>query len=132
MLPMVPMVRPHMVVVSGAGERTRAARLLGSLESRVHDRADRPGTTPAIGAAAKAGINLGRSPRAAGTRAETGLHVAIGEDVAGANDHVDFRSLERFKRTCDFSYLAPAFWESKPVPPFSVAVPCHTASEPGP
>jgi hypothetical protein len=96
----------HVLVIGPAGERAGAAGFLGGRpEGLVHDRADGAGAAPAIRAAAEAGIDLRGRARTAGAGAQAGPHVAIGEDVAGADDH-GICSLEEFKTTSVLSDLA--------------------------
>lgn len=63
--------------------------LLG--EGLIHDGANGDGATATLRAAAKAAIDLGRSAGTVGARVETGTHLAIREDIAGADDHRDLQ-----------------------------------------
>src|SRR3954451_1567107 len=67
---------------------TLAGRSLGCAQRVGDDRPQRPRATAAVRAAAEALIDLGRGARAARPRVETGAHIVVGEDVAGADDHV--------------------------------------------
>src|SRR4051794_13252511 len=67
---------------------TLAGRSLGCAQRVGDDRPQRPRATAAVWAAAEALIDLGRGARAARPRVETGAHIVVGEDVAGADDHV--------------------------------------------
>src|SRR3954452_7744433 len=66
---------------------TLAGRSLGCAQRVGDDRPQRPRATAAVRAAAEALIDLGRGARAARPRVETGAHIVVGEDVAGADDH---------------------------------------------
>src|SRR5687768_344160 len=56
-------------------------------ERLVHDGPDRAGAAPAIRTAAETAIHLSGRARAVRPRMKAGFYVAIGKDVAGADDH---------------------------------------------
>jgi hypothetical protein len=79
----------ELVSVGGRRRGTSAAadRATGAGQSFIHDLADRPGATAALGAAAKAAINLaGRARRRMGAG---GAYFVVAEDVGGAVDHLN-------------------------------------------
>lgn len=63
------------------GCRSRGKRL-------VHDAADGARATSALSAAAEAMVDLTGGPRGGVARAQRCAHVVVGEDVAGADDHL--------------------------------------------
>ena len=75
------------VMMTRAGHGASAACLLRGFESRAHDGPDRPGAAAAIRRAAKALIDLGGCARAARAGLHARLHVTVGQDVAGTDDH---------------------------------------------
>jgi len=66
----------------------------------IHDGADCRGAAPALGAAAEGAIDLGRRAGAIRARVEARTHRAIGEDIAGANDHEDLQFGVALTSTC--------------------------------
>src|SRR4051794_9814740 len=61
--------------------------LFGGAKRVRDDRAQRAGAASAIRAAAETLVDLRRGARAARPRIEAVAHIAIGEDVTGADDH---------------------------------------------
>jgi hypothetical protein len=74
---------------SAARKRTSAAFGFGARQSVFHDRTDGARAAAAIGTAAEAAVNLGRSARTIGPGAETRFDGSVREDVAGADDHAN-------------------------------------------
>jgi len=60
---------------------------LGAAERFVHDAADGPGASPALGATAKAAIDLAGGARGSRVAGKYRPDVVVGEYVAGADDH---------------------------------------------
>jgi len=70
-----------------SGTAAGLATGLGAAERFVHDTADSPGASPALGAAAKAAIDLPSGARGSRVAGKYRPHVVVGEHVAGADDH---------------------------------------------
>ena len=67
--------------------RMPATRGLSAGERFVHDAADSPGASPALGAAAKAVIDFAGSARRSLVTGKSRPDVVVSEHVAGADDH---------------------------------------------
>jgi hypothetical protein len=93
------MIVMAMVMRVALGVRAPFAAGLGARTQRfIHDLADGPGTTTALGAAAKAAIDLPRRARQIAGVSHSVADVVVANDVAGTNDH-GFRSAGPVKRS---------------------------------
>lgn len=70
------------------GARLPAAHGLGAGQRFVHDTADGAGAPAALRAAAQALVNLARGTRRVFAVRQRGTHVVVGQDIAGANNHL--------------------------------------------
>ena len=70
-----------------SGAAAGLATGLGAAECFIHDTADGPGASPALGAAAEAAIDLAGGTRGSGVAGQDRPDVVIGKYVAGADDH---------------------------------------------
>jgi len=70
-----------------SGTAAGLATGLGAAERFVHDTADSPGASPALGAAAEATIDLAGGTRGSRVAGQDRPDVVVGEYVAGADDH---------------------------------------------
>ena len=81
-------MRRVIMLAMGRAAATRVAGIRAGAAERIrHDGADGSRAAAAIRAAAEALVDLSRGARTIRAGAETRLHVTIGEQVAGANDH---------------------------------------------
>ncbi len=85
-----------------AGGRAIGAAAPGEFRQRiVHDGADRPRAAPALRAAAETAVDLRGGARAVRTRIHAAADVAVGQDIAGTDDHASGPSLEWLKTVAD-------------------------------
>ena len=70
-----------------SGAAAGLATGLGAAECFIHDAADGPGASPALGTAAEAAIDLAGGTRGSGVAGQDRPDVVVRKYVAGADDH---------------------------------------------
>jgi hypothetical protein len=100
------LIRAGSLVAMLSARAARAGRAAGSRDRLIHDPADGPRATSALGAATEAAVNLTGGAR----RLRSGQHcpdVVVGQHVAGADDHGNPAFPARFSPLCNYRYMTP-------------------------